>query len=87
MKKIYYVGVSKEALFRDSISLQAKGLYSYLTALGGTYSGSQNQLAKECGCGTHAINSYLKQLRENGLLTYQKFNDGTGIYSVVEVAV
>lgn len=74
--------VPNQVLNSLEISLAAKGMYAYMKSKPDNWNFTIRSMAKQLKEGQTAISSAVKELRACGLVSYQKQNDGTGIYFV-----
>ena len=79
---IPFTQVPNVVLNDSEISFKAKGIYCYMFSKPDGWDFSADRIAMETRDGIDAIQSGLRELREVGLLHYQKKNDGRVEYTI-----
>lgn len=69
-----------ELLNDKSISLTAKGLYAFMYGKPAAWNFTIRSMAKQLKEGETAIGNALGELRDKGWVSYEKMNDGRGVY-------
>lgn len=71
------------ALLNDKkISLSAKGIYAFMDGKPAGWNFTIRSMARQLKEGETAISNALKDLKDNGWLSYFKNSDGTGVYHI-----
>ncbi len=81
-KNIPFTMVANDVLYRDDISLKAKGLFAYLFSKPDGWDFAARRIANECVEEYKAILAGLRELEKAGLLKRQKQGDGRMDYLI-----
>lgn len=82
--RINYSQISNSLLNDKTLSLKAKGLYSFMFSKPDDYNFTIRSLSKQLLEGQRAIMGTLQELRDKGWISYTKFPDGSGEYYLNE---
>lgn len=69
-----------------NITAKAKGIYAFMDSKPEGWNFTIQSMSKQMAEGADAITGALKELKDSGWITYQRYSDGTGQYTL-EVAV
>ncbi|RUM90722.1 MAG: hypothetical protein DSZ27_08510 [Thiomicrospira sp.] len=64
------------------ISLASKGLFAFMQDKPEGWNFTIKSMTKQLKEGEHTVRKCLKELKDNGWITYEKHHDGTGTYSI-----
>ena len=84
---IPYAQIANEILRHPELSLKAKGLYSYMYSMPNNWNFTASSMAAQLKEARKAILSIMKELKDFGLLSYEKQNSGKGIYTIYSSVV
>ena len=77
-----YAQIANSILRHPELSLKAKGLYGYMYSMKSGWTFTASSMAKQLKESRKAILGIIKELKEFGLLEYEKLNSGKGIYTI-----
>ncbi len=80
--KIPFTQVANDILSSDNLSFKAKGLYAYMLSKPDNWNFTIRSMSTQLKDGQRSIRTGLNELREIGLISYIKHNNGTGEYSI-----
>lgn len=75
-----FVQVSNEILNDKTLSLKAKGLYSFMFSKPNNWNFTIKSMSSQLKEGVNSISEALKELKNANWVYYQKYKDGTGEY-------
>lgn len=78
--KIPFTQISNKLLNDDRISLKAKGIYAYMYSKTDDWNFTIKSMSKQLLEGMRSISSALSELKQYGWVSYEKNNDGSGVY-------
>jgi len=81
-RKANYTTVQNSFLRNQNLSLKAKGLYAYMASFDKNWNFTIKSMAKQLKEGKYTVSAGIKELKDNGFITYTKSYDGTGIYTL-----
>jgi len=82
IRKANFTTVQNSLLRNKNISLKAKGLFAYMASFNKNWNFTIRSMTLQLKDGRDSINSGLKELINNGFITYKKNFDGTGVYTL-----
>ena len=82
--KVNYSQISNNLLNDKTLSLKAKGLYSFMFSKPDDFNFTIRSLSKQLLEGQRSIMATLQELKDKGWVSYSKNSDGTGIYILNE---
>jgi len=79
---IPYTQINNEILYSSELSLKAKGLYAYMYAKPDNWNFTASSMSSQLKENRKTILSIMKELKEFGLLEYEKLKNGKGVYTI-----
>lgn len=80
MQNVKQVSIPIHILISDKITLSAKGLYAFLCAKNDLTGVTLKSLSTELDQGVFSISTAMDQLKDHGLVSFEKNKDGTTVY-------
>lgn len=82
-QRVNFTQISNDLLNDSSISLTAKGIYSFMFSKPDNWNFTIKSMSKQLKEGQRAIGNALKELKDNGWVIYTKYTNGTGRYDIL----
>ena len=75
-----FTQINNKILIAPDLSLKAKGLYAYMFSKPEYWNFTLKSMSKQLKEGIDSLSSAISELKEYGLVEYEKHQDGTGTY-------
>ena len=85
--EVPYAQIANEISRHPALSLKAKGLYTYMYSMPDNWNFTASSIASQIKENRKTILSILNELKEFGLLEYEKLSTGKGIYTIYSTIV
>lgn len=80
--RIPFTQIANQVLVSTELSLKAKGLYAYMLSKPDGWNFTLRSMAKQLKEGVDGISSGMKELKDFGVVTYEKHSNGSGTYHI-----
>ena len=83
-QKKNFTQISNKLLNDNNLSFKAKGLFAFMDSKPDKWNFTIKSIASQTKEGIESISSAMKELKNNGYMTYKKYKDGHGEYELFD---